>query len=89
MLEVRYNTDTKQLTAWCGDETQFGNLEREGHTVVILDILIPNKPLAALLFHFGTQSLIDNPDYVEPEPVRDLATRVSELETKVKILEKK
>lgn len=65
MLEVRYNTGTKEVTAWCGDERQFGNLERDGNTVVILDIPIPTKPLEALLYDEATQTLMENPDYVE------------------------
>lgn len=79
MLELRYNTDTKQVTGWCGDETAFGNLEREGHTVVILDIPIPEKVSLAYLFDEATQSLIDNPDYIEPEPVKDLEAEIDEL----------
>lgn len=79
MLEVRYKTDTKKLTAWCADTKQFGNLNREGHTVIILDIPIPNKPMEALLYDEATQTLIDNPDYVEPEPVRDLRAEIDEL----------
>ena len=79
MLEVRYNTDTKKLTAWCGDEKQFGNLKREGHTVVILDIPIPEKTCLAYLFDEATQTLIDNPDYVEPKPPRDPLAEIDEL----------
>jgi len=68
MLEVRYNTDTKEITAWCGDEAQFGNLEREGHAVVILNIPIPSQEAGAYLFDEATQALIDNPDYIDPTP---------------------
>ena len=70
MLEVRYNTDTKQLTAWCGDPDSFGNLDRGRgeEAIVVLDIPIPDKPMEALLYDEATQTLIDNPDYVEPEP---------------------
>ncbi len=71
MLEVRYNTDTKQLTAWCGDPEQFGNLDRDRpeEAVAVLDITIPIKPIQAILYDEASQSLIDNPDYVEPEPL--------------------
>ena len=64
MLEVRFDTETKELTAWCADEEQFGNLDREGNTVAILDIPIPDKPLRAWLFDEANQTLIDNPDYI-------------------------
>lgn len=86
MLKIRYNTETKKLTAWCGDETQFGNLEREGHTVVVLDIPIPEKPMEALLYDETTQTLIDNPDYVEPEPVRDYGAEIDEIREEIKEL---
>lgn len=71
MLEVRYNTDTKELTGWSGDPEQFGILNRgwDNEAIVILDIPIPDKPLEALLFDETTQTLVDNPDYVEPEPL--------------------
>lgn len=69
MLEVRYNTETKELTAWCGDETQFGNLDRgrDNEAIVVLDTPIPTEPIEALLYDETTQTLIDNPDYTEPE----------------------
>lgn len=67
MIEVRYNTETKKLTAWCGDEAQFGNLAREGHTLVLLDTPIPDRPLDAWLYDEATQSLVPNPDYQPPE----------------------
>ncbi|GAI61888.1 unnamed protein product, partial [marine sediment metagenome] len=69
MLEIIYNTGSKLVTAWCGDEKQFGNLDRGwgDEAIVILDIPIPTKLIEALLFDEDTQTLIDNPDYVEPE----------------------
>lgn len=90
MLEIRYNKTTKELTAWCGDPKQF-NVMGCWHyeAIVIIDSPIPDKPMEALLYDEATQSLINNPDYVEPEPPKDLATRVSELEGKVETLENK
>lgn len=71
MLEIRYNTDTKELTAWCGDPEQFGSLDRgrDNEAIIVLDIPIPTKPMEALLYDEASQTLIDNPDYVEPEPL--------------------
>jgi len=89
MLEIRYNTETKELTAWCGDEKQFGNLSRKGHTIIVLDIPIPTKLMETLLFDEATQSLMDNPDYVEPKPVRDAFAEIDELKAKIAVLEKK
>lgn len=68
MLEVTYIKKTKRLIAWNGDPDQFRNQAREGETVVILDIPIPNKPLDAWLFDEVTQSLMPNPSYVEELP---------------------
>lgn len=72
MLEVRYNIDTKKLTAWCGSQERFGNLDlgRDNELIVVLDIPIPSIPMEALLYDEATTSLIDNPDYVEPEPIK-------------------
>lgn len=86
MLELRYNNLSKAVTGWCGDEKQFGNLERDGHTVVKLDIPIPDKPAPAWLC--DGKKLIPNPDYTEPEPPRDLAAELDVLKDKVKELEK-
>lgn len=88
MLEVTYNTETKKLRAWNGDPKQFRNLVREGHTVVVLDIPVPDKDINAWLFDEKTQSLIPNPDYVEPEPPRDLALEIDDLKAEIKELKK-
>lgn len=70
MLEVRYNIITKELTGWCADEEQFGNLDRheENEAIVILDIPIPEESCTAYLYDEAAQSLIANPDYAEPPP---------------------
>jgi hypothetical protein len=70
MLEVRYNTETKRLTAWCGDQGQFSNLDRgrDNEAIAVLNIPIPEKTCSAYLFDEATQTLTDNPDYIEPEP---------------------
>jgi len=88
MLEVRYNTATKLATAWCGDETQFGNLDRGNpdEVVVILDIPIPEKHCLAYLYDEATQSLIPNPDYVEPGP-EPWQIAIAELEAKMIVSE--
>lgn len=89
MLEVRYNNESKQLTAWCGDEKQFGNLKREGHTVIILDIPIPKEPREALLYNETTQNLVDNPDYIEPKPPFDVRVEIDGLKAEIKALKGK
>ncbi|GAI17015.1 unnamed protein product, partial [marine sediment metagenome] len=66
MLEVRYNKDTKEITGWWG--TRHGNHEiklknRPDEAIAMLNIPIPDKPLAAWLYDEATQSLVDNPTY--------------------------
>jgi len=88
MLEVRYNTDNKNPTAWCGDEAQFGNLDRglPDEAIVVLDIPIPSKPMEALLYDEATQSLIPNPDYIEPV-YRDFGAEIDEMKAKMIVSE--
>lgn len=97
MLEVRYNKDTKKVTAWCGDPKQF-NIMGCWHyeAIVIVDISIPEKSCLAYLFDETTQTLIADSDYVEPKPIRnplveidELKAKYDELKTKVETLEKK
>lgn len=87
MLEIRYDKSTKVVTAWCADENQFGNLSREGHAIVVLDIPIPEKSCLAYLYDEATEGLVENSDYVEPEPSRDLATEMDEMKARVEMLE--
>lgn len=71
MLEIRYDTITKELTGWWA--SRFGNHEaklrdRPDEAIVALDIGIPEKPLEAWLYDEAGESLQPNPDYIEPEP---------------------
>lgn len=91
MLEIRYNETTKQLTGWWGN--RHGNHEvklknRPNEAITMLDISIPDKPLKAWLYDEATQSLVANPDYVEPEPPRDPLTEIDDLMARMKKLEK-
>jgi len=84
MIEIRYNKNTRKLTGWWG--SRFGNHEvklknRPDEAMAMLDIPIPDKPLGAWLF--DSNKLIPNPDYVEPEPVRDLEAEIDELRARV------
>lgn len=88
MLEVRYNTLTKELTGWWG--SRFGNEEiklknRPNEAIVTLDITIPDKPLRAWLL--DGQILIPNPEYIEPNIPIDLLTEVEDLKTRLRNLE--
>lgn len=73
MLEVRYNTVTKEITGWWGD--RFGNHEvklkdRPNEAIVMLNIPVPAQSSEALLYDEVTQTLIPNPSYRFPEPPR-------------------
>lgn len=73
MLEIRYNTITRELTGWWG--SRFGNHEvklknRPNESIVTLDIPIPEKPLGAYLMMADLTGLEDNPNYMPPEPPR-------------------
>lgn len=79
MLEIRYNTDTKRVSGWCGDEKEIGLLgNRAGEEITIIDMGVPSGPLAAYLYDPIGKSLIDNPDFVGPEPPR--STYISAIE---------
>lgn len=87
MLEVRFNTITKKVTGWWGN--RHGNHEiklknRPDEAMVMLDIPIPDKPLRAWLYDKDTESLVPNPDYIEPTPPRDLPTEIDDLKAKLK-----
>lgn len=75
MLEIRYNTDTKEVTGWCGDQSHFGHLDRSDNilfsneAIVILDIPIPDGFCHAYLYDEATSTLVPNPAYSEPEPL--------------------
>ena len=84
MLEIRYNKSTQELTGWWGD--RYGNHEvklrnRPDEAMAMLDISIPDGPLAAWLFDVDT--LIPNPAYVEPPPPRNLLAEIYKLKDRL------
>ena len=89
MLEIRYNIQTKEVTGWWGN--RHGNhhaklKNRLWDAMVMLDIPIPDKPPEAWLYDEGTQSLVPNPNYVEPKPPRDLLVEIDELRAEIDVL---
>lgn len=91
MLEIRYNKTTKELTGLWGN--RYGNHEvklknRPNEAMAMLDIPIPDKPLGDWLYDEGTKSLVPNPDYVEPEPSRDLVAEIDDLKARIFEIEK-
>ena len=88
MLEIRYNTDDKRVTAWRGNPKRFGNLDRdrpEG-AIIVLDIPLPEKNCTAYLYDEATRALTLNPNYVEPEPPRDPLAEIDELKAEIEKL---
>jgi len=81
MLEIRYDKNTKVVTAWCGDSESFGNLDRgrDNETTMVLDVPLPRKHCLAYLYDNIKKKLVDNPNYVEPSSLRDLAKEIDEL----------
>jgi len=88
MLEVKYIIETGVINAWAASpEHTGGHYEPEaGEAVAVLDIPTPEKPLAAYLYDEATESLIPNPDYVEPEP-SDLQAQIDEMKGKMIVSE--
>uniref|UniRef100_A0A6M3KHB7 Uncharacterized protein n=1 Tax=viral metagenome TaxID=1070528 RepID=A0A6M3KHB7_9ZZZZ len=84
MLEVRYDKKTGELTAWCGDDKQFGNLDkgRIDEVIVLLDTPVPKKLISALLYDKATNKLINNPNYIEPKDRYPLA-EIDDLKAKL------
>ncbi len=84
MLEVRYNTQTGEVTGWWGSRHGNGEVKlknRPDEAMAMLDIGISDKPLNAWLF--DGKKLSPNPDYVEPSPLRDLLAEVDELKARL------
>ena len=78
MLEIKYNTVTRELTGWWS--SRHGNHEiklrnRPDEAIITLDIPIPDKPLEAWLMKADLSGLEANPNYIEPEP--PLSTYIS------------
>lgn len=77
MLEVLYDTATKRVRAWCGDESQFGNFSPvAGQEVVILPIDVSDIPESDwYTVDLVGEKLDPNPGY---EPSYVIRTRYGE-----------
>lgn len=83
-LQIRYHNITKQVTGW-RSEPRFGTMgDRDGETII--EVTAPKDLSGGWLYANG--AMILNSNYVEPEPVRDLATELDALKAKVANLEK-
>lgn len=80
MLEILYDIATKEVRAWNADMGVKGNLKpKEGQEVVILPIDPPDFESNVCYIDLKAEKVIPNPDYVEPEPPRDLVAEIDEL----------
>lgn len=89
MIEIRYNTITKEISGICGDETQFKNLKprHTGDVITYIDSPIPTVSIEAILFDKASDSIIANPGYVPPVS-RNLLTEMDQLKARLTQLEK-
>ncbi len=84
MLEILYEVATKEVRAWNGDMFVKGNLKpREGQEVVIFDIDPPDFESDIYYVDLLNKQIIGNPNYIEPQPPRDLAAEVDEIKAKI------
>ena len=84
MLEVRYNTNTKELSGWWSS-SKLGNHEaklknKPDYAIALLDIPIPDKPLEAWLYN--GRKLVPNPNYIEHIP-RNYGTEIDDIKTRL------
>ena len=89
MLEVLYETETKEVRGWCADPKQFNNFSPKlEQDITILpinleDILESDDYWVDL----PNQTLLPNPDYEPPKPPRNLGMELDELKARVGVLE--
>lgn len=70
MLEILYDTTTKEVRAWNADESVLGNLDpQSGQEVVIFPIDPPTFDSDVYYVDLADQKLIPNPDYTPTPPV--------------------
>jgi len=61
MLEIRYIAKTGELNGWCGDERQFGKLDRgrKGEFVRVIDGDLPTASIEAVKINQNTMLLFE------------------------------
>ncbi len=88
MLEVLYDTATKEVRGWCGDSTQFGNFPvGKGQAIVILEGDPPTFEGDVYHVDLGAREVIGNPDYVPTKP-RNLEAEIDELRAEIEELKR-
>ncbi len=83
MLEVLYDTATKEVRGWCADPSEFGNFPfQKGKAVVILDCDIPTIESDVYTVDLVAQKVVGNPDYAPAVP-RNLYAEIDELRAEI------
>lgn len=81
-MEIRYNTETLLVTAWCQDAAEYGHLQaREGETIVVWDCAVPEGETDYYLADPDTETIALNPDYTKPEPMYTYWAKVKAFDT--------
>lgn len=87
MIEVRYNKAARQVTGWCGDPRQFGNMrERENEAIILLEVPLPLGSAESYLLNEALDGFIDNPEFTFLPTIED---RLQDLESRVSTIEAK
>ena len=92
MLKVRYEIATNKMTGWCAFKENWDDLTiGKGEDIVWLSDYNGVAPLDTDFYFLdaGKKNIVANPNYIKPEPVRDLAQELDVLKAKVAILEVK
>ena len=88
MIEVLYDTDTKEVRGWCADPKQFGNFTaKKEQRIVILDCEIPTAESDVYRVDLAARKVVGNPDYVPFKP-RNLEAEIDELRAEIEELKK-
>ena len=84
MLEILYDTQTKEVRAWNADMKVKGNLKpKEGQKVVIFPIDPPSFESDIYYVDLANKQIKGNPGYVPPAPFNARA-EIDDIKTKLK-----
>ena len=88
MLEVLYDTNTKEVRAWNADDKVQGNFKpKVGQEVIILPISPPDFESDWYKVDLANKKVVGNPDYIRPI-VRDLVAEIDDLKAEIALLKK-
>lgn len=92
MLKVRYEMATNKITGWCAFAENWDSLiAGEGEDIIWLENYdgVPSMETDFYFLNDVKDAIIVNPNYIKPEPVRDLAAEIDKLKARIETLEKK